>query len=112
MQGRMDLAALGSGLESVNLVAAMLQRDSNKRPPMAAVLAHPAWWPAARKLAFLVDLSNAMEFQDRQVCHYPPCCVKLLAYTRTYGQPRLLANQGLWPIKTYGQLRPMPSQDP
>jgi hypothetical protein len=45
----------------------MLAQASGARPPMAAVLAHPAWWPPAQKLAFLVDLSNAMEFQDRAV---------------------------------------------
>ena len=67
-QGRFSLEGLrAAGPEAASLVAAMLAQASGARPPMAAVLAHPAWWPPAQKLAFLVDLSNAMEFQDRAV---------------------------------------------
>jgi len=67
LQGRFSLDGLRAGCEAANLVGAMLRQKSAARPPMAAVLAHPAWWPPAKKLAFLVDLSNAMEFQDRAV---------------------------------------------
>ena len=49
------------------MIAAMLQLQSGRRPTMAAVMAHPAWWSAERKLAFLVEISNFVEFQDRQV---------------------------------------------
>lgn len=34
---------------------------------MAAVMAHPFWWPAAKKLAFLIDVSNRVENEDREV---------------------------------------------
>jgi hypothetical protein len=68
LQGRFSLEGLrAAGPEAASLVAAMLAQASGARPPMAAVLAHPAWWHPAQKLAFLVDLSNAMEFQDRAV---------------------------------------------
>jgi len=50
------------------MVAAMLQLQSSRRPGMPAVMAHPAWWSADRKLTFLVEISNFVEFQDRQVC--------------------------------------------
>lgn len=66
-QGRYSLAALKHLPEATNLMAAMLQLESARRPSMAAVMAHPAWWSSDRKLAFLVDISNFVEFQDRQV---------------------------------------------
>ena len=48
------------------MIAAMLQLQSSRRPSLPAVMAHPAWWSADRKLAFLVEISNFVEFQDRQ----------------------------------------------
>lgn len=55
--------------EASNLVAAMLQLESSRRPSTAAAMAHPAWWTSERKLAFLVEISNFVEFQDRQVLY-------------------------------------------
>lgn len=66
-QGRYSLSALERLPEATNLVAAMLQLESSRRPSMAAAMAHPAWWSSDRKLAFLVEISNFVEFQDRQV---------------------------------------------
>ena len=40
-------------------------RDPKMRPDTAAVLAHPAWWTAQRKLAFLLDVSDRFELADR-----------------------------------------------
>ncbi len=67
-QGRYNLDLLSQLPEAANMIAAMLQLQSSRRPTMAAVMAHPAWWNAERKLAFLVEISNFVEFQDRQVC--------------------------------------------
>ena len=66
-QGRYNLDMLSQLPEAVNMIAAMLQLQSSRRPTMAAVMAHPAWWNPERKLAFLVEISNFVEFQDRQV---------------------------------------------
>ena len=38
-----------------------------QRPSMAAVMAHPFWWPPGRRLAFLIDLSDRVENEDREV---------------------------------------------
>lgn len=85
LQGRFSLDHLKADCEAANLIAAMLAQKSAARPPMAAVLAHPAWWPPARKLAFLVDLSNAMEFQDRAVSQMS--CTNVRGLLRQYPAP-------------------------
>ena len=38
-----------------------------QRPSIEAVTAHLFWWPPAKRLAFLIDLSNRMETEDREV---------------------------------------------
>jgi hypothetical protein len=34
---------------------------------MRAVQSHPVWWSPAKQLAFLVDLSDRVESEDREV---------------------------------------------
>lgn len=53
----------------MNLVRAMLRPQPKQRPTMAAVMVHPFWWPAARQLAFLIEVSNRVETEDREVGH-------------------------------------------
>ena len=67
IQGQANLELLAQQPEALNLVQAMLKPQPKQRPSIAAVMAHPFWWPASRKLAFLVDLSNRFENEDREV---------------------------------------------
>ena len=46
---------------------AMLVPQPRRRPAIASVMAHPFWWGAQRRLQFLVDLSDRMENEDREV---------------------------------------------
>ena len=54
----------------MNLIRAALRPQPKQRPTMAAIMAHPFWWSPARKLAFLIDVSNRVENEDREVS---PC---------------------------------------
>jgi serine/threonine-protein kinase/endoribonuclease IRE1 len=40
--------------------------DPAGRPSAAGALAHPFWWPAETRLAFLVDVSERVELEDRE----------------------------------------------
>ena len=53
--------------EASNLVRAMLQQQPAKRPTIQACLHHLFWWPAEKRLSLLIDLSNRMETEDREV---------------------------------------------
>ncbi len=57
--------------EAENLVRAMLVPAPKRRPSIASVMAHPFWWPHQRRLSFLVDLSDRMENEDREVTPWP-----------------------------------------
>ncbi len=67
MQGQANLEPLAKQPEALNLIQAMLKPQPKQRPNIAAVMAHPFWWPASTKLGFLVDLSNRFENEDREV---------------------------------------------
>ena len=66
LQGRLDMGALSSQPIAGSLVHAMLQQQPADRPSIAAVMQHPFWWPPAKRLMFLIDLSNRMETEDRE----------------------------------------------
>jgi serine/threonine-protein kinase/endoribonuclease IRE1 len=69
LRGRADLRALARGgypPEAANLVAAALARVPAARPTMPAVLDHPFWWDAERRVQFLVDVSDRVEGEDRE----------------------------------------------
>ncbi len=57
--------------EAESLVRAMLVAAPKRRPSVASVMAHPFWWPPQRRLSFLVDLSDRMENEDREVGRPP-----------------------------------------
>jgi serine/threonine-protein kinase/endoribonuclease IRE1 len=67
MQGRASLREISHLVEAESLVRAMLVPQPRRRPAIASVMAHPFWWPPGRRLQFLVDLSDRMENEDREV---------------------------------------------
>lgn len=58
-----------SGIEdvpcAVNLISAMLSKDSEKRPSSEQVLEHPMWWSPHDRLSFLSDFSDRVEIENR-----------------------------------------------
>lgn len=51
--------------EAKDLVASMLASDPKTRPPAREVMAHPFFWPAKKRLAFLCDVSDHFEKEIR-----------------------------------------------
>jgi serine/threonine-protein kinase/endoribonuclease IRE1 len=66
MRGTPDLSSLSACREAVNLISAMLSKQPGARPTMAGVLQHPFWWGVEQRLNFLVDVSDRVEFEDRE----------------------------------------------
>lgn len=52
-------------LEARDLIARMIQIDPLKRPPAIGVLNHPLFWPASKKLEFLLKVSDRFEVERR-----------------------------------------------
>ncbi|RKP05992.1 kinase-like domain-containing protein, partial [Thamnocephalis sphaerospora] len=75
LDGRLDLSALDmknvAEVEARDLITSMIQHDPAHRPTMAQVLAHPFFWPAAKRLAFLQDASDRLETEPRDVSASP-----------------------------------------
>ena len=67
MKGKPSLSAVSGNPEAQNLLAAMLQPEAKQRPSMEAVMAHPFWWRHGRRLAFLLQVSDRVELEDREV---------------------------------------------
>ena len=67
LQGRYNLRSLAHLPEAEELIRSMLARQAGKRPSMRGVMQQPFWWSAARRLAFLVHLSDRVEMEDREV---------------------------------------------
>jgi serine/threonine-protein kinase/endoribonuclease IRE1 len=51
--------------EARDLINSMLSFDPNRRPTAVAVMQHPFFWPAKRRLDFLCDVSDAFEKEPR-----------------------------------------------
>ncbi|OAA52203.1 serine/threonine-protein kinase [Beauveria brongniartii RCEF 3172] len=51
--------------EAKDLVASMLEADPKRRPPAREVMAHPFFWSAKKRLAFLCDVSDHFEKETR-----------------------------------------------
>ncbi|CAI5461602.1 unnamed protein product [Closterium sp. Yama58-4] len=68
--GRADLFPIDHVPEALDLVAALLDRDPEKRPPAHEVQRHPFFWSAEQRLAFLRDASDRVEGEDREA-HSP-----------------------------------------
>ncbi len=56
----------------------MLTFKPKGRPSMRAVMSHPFWWSSHQRLSFLIDMSDRMENEDREVGRpsnmSPYCC--------------------------------------
>ena len=63
MRGQSDLTGLEGNPDAQHLVAAMIERDPEKRPTSRAVLRHPFFWDDDRRLTFLVDFSDRLELE-------------------------------------------------
>lgn len=79
VQGRANLREISHLKEAENLIRAMLVLMPKRRPTIQSVMAHPFWWTPQRRLSFLIDLSDRMENEDREVCPlslscHPPFC--------------------------------------
>lgn len=60
------LDALGDFAEEAkDLIASMLDADPKRRPPAREVMAHPFFWSAKKRLAFLCDVSDHFEKEPR-----------------------------------------------
>ncbi len=67
VQGKPSLVAVRNNPEAENLLTAMLHPVPKQRPSMEAVMAHPFWWRHDRRLAFLLNVSDRVELEDREV---------------------------------------------
>lgn len=65
VKNAVDLSRLSSQPEAADLVQRMLSRQPDRRPNCRAILAHPYFWPAQRQIAFLLDVSDRFEVEDR-----------------------------------------------
>lgn len=65
LRNRRSLDALKYSPEAEDLLRAMLAAAPEQRPTVGAAMAHPLWWPAPRRLAFLIDVSDRVEGEDR-----------------------------------------------
>jgi serine/threonine protein kinase len=60
LAGVADLSALRAWPEAFDLVRLAIQFEPEQRPPASALLGHPFFWNDARKLQFLIDVSDAL----------------------------------------------------
>ena len=70
VQGRAKLQEVAHLKEAEQLLRSMLTAKARGRPAMRAVMSHPFWWPPAKRLAFLIDMSDRMENEDREVSRW------------------------------------------
>ncbi|KAF9870636.1 serine threonine kinase irei [Colletotrichum karsti] len=68
-KGNFNLSPLDSlgdaAPEAKHLITWMLNADPKERPTARDVLAHPFFWPAKKRLAFLCDVSDSFEKEPR-----------------------------------------------
>ena len=67
LQGRLTLRHLAHLPEVASVVRGACALKPAARPPVAPVLAHLLWWDPPRRLAFLIDISDRVEGEDRAV---------------------------------------------
>lgn len=66
LNGNPDLDALSHLPEARHLLRNLLSTEPQHRPSAEGVLKHLLWWSPERRLAFLVDISERMELEDRE----------------------------------------------
>ncbi|ANZ77095.1 BA75_03391T0 [Komagataella pastoris] len=59
------LDQIPNSIESKDLIAKMIARDSKKRPDTIEILSHPYFWPISKKLDFLLKVSDRFEIERR-----------------------------------------------
>ncbi|RPA81726.1 hypothetical protein BJ508DRAFT_345750 [Ascobolus immersus RN42] len=69
VRGTYDLRALDyiqpTGVEARDLISRMIARNPKERPDANTVLMHPFFWPAEKRLQFLLDISDHFEAEPR-----------------------------------------------
>ncbi|KAJ3112759.1 bifunctional endoribonuclease/protein kinase ire1 [Phlyctochytrium bullatum] len=64
---RLDrLDKLPDAAEAKDLIKRMVAKDHRKRPEARQVMAHPYFWTATKRLAFLQDVSDRLEVEERE----------------------------------------------
>lgn len=59
------ISNLSTAVEATHLISTMIAKDARRRPTAFAVLKHPLFWPASKKLAFLLKVSDRFEVERR-----------------------------------------------
>jgi serine/threonine-protein kinase/endoribonuclease IRE1 len=67
LKGDVDLRRIAHLPEATDLVRRLVAREPGARPTAAEVLLHPFWWSDAKALAFLCDVSDRVEMEDREI---------------------------------------------
>ena len=67
LKGDVDLRRIAHLPEAADLVRRLVAREPGARPTAAEVLLHPFWWSDAKALAFLCDVSDRVEMEDREI---------------------------------------------
>ncbi|KAF7727483.1 bifunctional endoribonuclease/protein kinase ire1 [Apophysomyces ossiformis] len=69
LKGEYDLCKLENmgedGVEASDLIEAMISLEPRSRPTADMILAHPFFWSPAKRLAFLQDVSDRFEVEQR-----------------------------------------------
>jgi serine/threonine protein kinase len=63
MSGKLDLEPLSGVQDAADLISRMLERRPEGRPSAKQVVKHPLFWPAQKRLDFLVELSDVLEHE-------------------------------------------------
>jgi serine/threonine-protein kinase/endoribonuclease IRE1 len=66
VNNKFDLSKVESMPEAADLITRMIDRRADQRPNCQEILAHPYFWPAQKQVAFLQDLSDRFEFEDKR----------------------------------------------
>jgi serine/threonine-protein kinase/endoribonuclease IRE1 len=66
INNKYDISKLDSVPDAADLILRLIDRRPEKRPNCQQILAHPYFWPAQKQVAFLQDLSDRFEFEDRK----------------------------------------------
>ncbi|CAN0829646.1 Serine/threonine-protein kinase/endoribonuclease IRE1a [Linum grandiflorum] len=65
INNKKDLFLIESIPEAVDLLTSLLDHDPDQRPKAAEVVEHPLFWTSEKRLAFLRDVSDRVELEDR-----------------------------------------------
>ncbi|KAI8853185.1 kinase-like domain-containing protein [Chytridium lagenaria] len=64
---RLDkLDGLPDTAEAKDLIRRMISKDHRKRPEASQCLSHPLFWTSSQKLAFLQDVSDRLEIEEKE----------------------------------------------